>query len=70
MVVPFGEPLYVKGKCNYHQQTSPCYAYECPVVDGDYLIYIDMRVRIQPEHWSYVYTEYFYAAMTDLFKVD
>ena len=67
--VPRTEPLYVGGKCNYQLQTSTCYAGACPLHDGDYLLYLDMRVRVEPWKWSYVYTESFYAAMTSLFKV-
>lgn len=67
--VPDGEPTLLKGKCNYHQQTATCYSHECPIEDGDYLVYVDMRVHVEPWRWSYVYTEAFYAAMTSMFKL-
>jgi hypothetical protein len=70
--VPSGEKLYKDSKhhtCNYHLQTSTCYAGSCPLQDGDYLIYIDLRVRVEPWKWSYVHTENFFAAMATVFKV-
>lgn len=69
--VPYGEKLY-KDKhhnCNYHLQTSTCYAGICPLQDGDYLVYIDLRVRVEPWKWSYVHSESFFSAMASLFKV-
>ena len=57
------------GKCNYHTTTAICYTGSCPMADGDYLVYVDMRVRIEPWRWSYVHTEAFYTAMASLFKV-
>eukprot|EP00600_Ochromonadales_sp_CCMP1393_P007988 CAMPEP_0174975692 /NCGR_PEP_ID=MMETSP0004_2-20121128/12592_1 /TAXON_ID=420556 /ORGANISM="Ochromonas sp., Strain CCMP1393" /LENGTH=867 /DNA_ID=CAMNT_0016226587 /DNA_START=128 /DNA_END=2731 /DNA_ORIENTATION=- len=68
-MVPLTEPTKVRGKCNYHLQTSTCYAGSCPQQDGDYLVYIDLRVRLEPWKWSYVYTESFYSAMTTLLKL-
>lgn len=58
------------GQCNYHLQTSTCYAGICPLQEGDYLVYVDLRVRIEPWKWSYVYTEHFFAAMATLFKLN
>lgn len=58
-----------RGHCNYRLQTSTCYAGICPLQDGDYLVYIDLRVRIEPWKWSYVHSESFFAAMASLFKV-
>ncbi|KAJ1438815.1 aspartic peptidase domain-containing protein [Ochromonadaceae sp. CCMP2298] len=68
-VVPSTDPLMVKGKCNYHLQTSTCYAGMCPILDGDMLIYIDLRVQLEPWRWSYIYSEYFFSAMTALFAL-
>eukprot|EP01038_Epipyxis_sp_PR26KG_P007871 gene7871-10685_t len=67
--VPLTEPLLLHNKCNYRQQTSTCYYGSCPIDDGDYLIYIDMRVRISPWQWSYVYTEAFANAFKTIFKL-
>lgn len=67
--VPLTEPLKIGGVCNYQLQTATCYAGACPLNEGDYLLYIDMRVRVEPWKWSYVYTETFYAAMTKLFNL-
>lgn len=67
--VPLTEPMMLHGKCNYRQQTSTCYTGMCPLSDGDYLIYLDMRVRIEPWKWSYVYTEAFFSALNTLFNV-
>ena len=57
------------GHCNYRLQTSTCYAGICPLEDGDYLVYIDLRVRLDPARWSYVHSESFFAAMAAMFKV-
>lgn len=68
--VPSTEKLKDRhGHCNYRLQTSTCYAGICPLQDGDYLVYIDLRVRIEPWKWSYVHTESFFAAMASIFKV-
>lgn len=70
MAVPKGEPLVLDGgKCNYKVQTATCYTGLCPRQDGDYLVYIDMRVRIDPRRWSYVYTEAFFKAFIAIFKL-
>jgi hypothetical protein len=50
-------------------QTTNCYAGLCPTQDGDYLIYIDMRIELDSSTWSYVHTEAFYEAMAFMFKV-
>ena len=69
-VVPRGEPvLRTDGQCNYQLQTSQCYAGLCPTQDGDFLVFIDMRIRVDFSKWGYVYTEAFYEAMAALFKV-
>lgn len=71
-VVPVGEPLFLHDgskRCAYVTQTATCYAGLCPRQDGDYLVYVDMKVKINPLLWSYVYTESFYAAFNSLFKV-
>eukprot|EP01036_Dinobryon_divergens_P029752 gene29752-38893_t len=39
------------------------------VQDGDYLIYIDMRIQLDSTRWSYVSTEAFYEAMALMFKL-
>lgn len=53
----------------YTQQTRTCYAGGCALVIGDYLVFIDLRVQIQPSDWSYVHAEDFYAALAALFKI-
>jgi hypothetical protein len=68
--IPSTEPTMSHGKCSYKQQTSTCYTGMCPRQDGDYLLYVDMRVRIEPFRWSYVYTEAFFAAFATIFKVN
>jgi len=69
-VVPPGEPLLnPDGMCNYKQQVRSCYAALCSVNDGDYLIYIDLRISLNSAHWGYVYTETFNEAFAQLFKV-
>ena len=69
-VVPSTEkPRDKNGNCNYKLQTATCYSGICPLQDGDYLVYIDLRVSIEPWKWSYVHSESFFAAMASLFKV-
>ena len=46
-----------------------CYTGACPVDDGDYLVFIDLRVFISPQHWSYVHAEAFYGALSKMFNV-
>lgn len=67
--VPNNDDLYKNGKCNYVTQTATCYSGLCPRQDGDYLIYLDMRVKLEPYRFSYVHTEYFYSALSRLLKV-
>jgi hypothetical protein len=57
------------GKCHYITQTRPCYSDSCPLNNGDMLIFIDMRVGVPPQEWSYVHTEVFYGAFAKLFGV-
>ncbi len=56
--------------CSYQQQTRSCYSGDCPMQDGDMLIFIDMRVGVQPSQWSYVYSETFFLAMSSMFNVN
>jgi hypothetical protein len=46
-----------------------CYTGACPIKDGDYLILLDMTMRIDPMQWSYVHEEDFFRAFQKLFKV-
>jgi hypothetical protein len=55
--------------CKYAQQTRACYSGDCPMQDGDMLIFIDMRVGIQPSLFSYAFTEAFYGALAKIFNV-
>jgi len=68
-IVPRTEPTKVGGKCNYKQQTQTCYSGLCPIEDGDFLIYIDLRVEVEADRWSYVYTESFYDAISKVFNL-
>lgn len=58
-------------KCGtqYAKQSRLCYTNKCAMADGDYFIYMDLRVQIQPSHWSYVHSEAFYGAFEMLFNV-
>ena len=56
-------------QCKMTQQTRVCYTGACPVDDGDYLVFIDLRVFISPQHWSYVHAEAFYGALSKMFNV-
>ncbi len=69
LVVPVHEDVLANGKCNYKYQTVTCYSGLCPRYDGDYLVYLDMRVRIEPYRWSYVHSEFFYLALSQVLKV-
>lgn len=76
-VVPLTEPLMkkvvshgnVNYVCNYQTQTSACYTAQCPRQDGDYLLYIDLHLRVDASRWSYVYAESFFVAFTSLFHL-
>ena len=59
-----------KSVCSYTQQTRSCYSGDCPMQDGDMLVFIDMRVGVQPSQWSYVYSEVFFGALASIFKVN
>jgi len=59
-----------KNECAYTQQTRSCYSGDCPMQDGDMLVFIDMRVGVQPSQWSYVYSEAFFGALSALFHVN
>ncbi len=56
-----------RGVCHYVTQTRPCYSGECPLNDGDMLVFIDMRVSVSPQDWTYVHTEVFFGALTNIF---
>lgn len=56
--------------CHYSIQTEVCYTGECSRHEGDYLVYIDMKlIQLNAQIWSYVYTEYCIQAFTELFQV-
>ncbi len=57
------------GKCHYSTQTRPCYSGSCPLNDGDMLIFIDMRIAVSPQEWSYVHREVFFSAFSRMFSV-
>lgn len=57
------------GTCHYTTQTRPCYSGACPIHDGDMLIFIDMRVAVSPQEWTYVHREVFFGALSRLFNV-
>lgn len=56
-------------KCQYTSTPRVCYTGACPVNDGDYVVFIDMKVKINPQEWSYVHSEAFYGAFANIFKV-
>ena len=51
------------------QQTQTCYSGRCPIDEGDFLIYINLRVEVEADRWSYVYTESFYDAISKVLNV-
>lgn len=55
--------------CTYTTQTRTCYSGMCPLDQGDFLVLIDVRVSVDPEKWSYVYTEAFYGALAMVLNV-
>jgi hypothetical protein len=57
------------GNCALIEEKRSCYTGSCPVAIGDYLIFIDLRIRVLPSDWSYVYSEDFYAAFSYLYEV-
>jgi hypothetical protein len=56
-------------KCDYISMSRNCSTGACPVTVGDYLAFIDMKVRIDPKDWSYVYKEAFYTAIANIFDI-
>jgi hypothetical protein len=64
------DPKYNPDKpCSYRRQTQSCYSGLCPYEEGDYIVYIDMRLGLDPSSWSYVYTEDLYGAFASIFHV-
>ena len=41
--------------CKMTQQTRVCYAGACPVDDGDYLVFVDLRVFVSPQVMDIMY---------------
>ena len=46
---PFSTSAEDGGSCKYTTESRVCYAAACPVADGDYLVFIDMKVRVNPQ---------------------
>jgi hypothetical protein len=67
--VPDYDVLDKENKCTYHQQTRNCYSGACPLHDGDMIVFIDMRIMVDPQEWSYVHSEIFYASFAKMFDV-
>lgn len=51
------------------QISRPCYASGCPINDGDYLVFVDMKVVLPISKWSYVISENFFDAVAYMFNV-
>eukprot|EP01033_Poteriospumella_lacustris_P009969 gene9970-7131_t len=70
---PLFRPLVSHGSvsqtCNYQTQTSACYTGQCPRQDGDYLLYVDVHLRMDAARWSYVHAESFFVAFASLFHL-
>lgn len=70
---PLFRPLVSHGSvsqtCNYQTQTSACYTGQCPRQDGDYLLYVDVHLRMDASRWSYVHAESFFVAFASLFHL-
>jgi hypothetical protein len=55
--------------CKITKETRSCYSGSCPVLEGDYIVLLDMRVPISPKTWSYVYSDIFILALEEIFAV-
>lgn len=59
------------GSCSPVQQSRNCYTAACETKTGDYLVFIDFKVkRLSPEDWSYAYADTFILAISKMFDVN
>lgn len=61
--------LIVGSACQYLEQTRNCYTGLCPYDHDDYVVYIHLKIGIEPKKWNWVYTEDLFTAFVILFKV-
>lgn len=55
--------------CRLSPETRPCTSGQCPVAEGDFMILLDLKVKILPTDWSYVYSEIFISTLEAYLKV-
>lgn len=53
----------------YTQQTRTCYSGTCPIQEGDYLLFIDLKLKVAPIQWTYFHSETFYTALSEIFNI-
>ena len=53
----------------YTSQSRACYTGSCDTQDGDYLVFIDLRIQVSPYLWTYVHSEGFFRAFSAIFAV-
>jgi len=53
----------------YTQQTRTCYSGTCPIQEGDYLVFIDLKLKVAPIQWTYFHSETFYSALSEIFDI-
>ena len=50
--------------CEHKSETRKCYTAACETKAGDYLVFIDLKIRrMDPDTWSYAFAETFVAAI-------
>jgi hypothetical protein len=63
------QPGAACNKRESRQVSRPCYASSCPINDGDYLVFVDLKVVLPISKWSYVISENFFDAVAYMFNV-
>jgi hypothetical protein len=53
----------------YTQQTRTCYSGTCAIQEGDYLIFLDLKLKVAPVQWTYFHSETFYTALSEIFNI-
>ena len=56
--------------CVQNKETRKCYTASCETKSGDYLVFIDFKVKkLSPDEWSYAFGDTFIKAISKMFDV-